>query len=130
MFNLKGHSSISDFFASSIASMVDMYDNKRYAADNDNNVIHIKHKDKVLHRVASINNNDIYIDDYDDIYVCEKARFLYIIPINKLTYIGYFDFMLDIRNQYPTKYNSVYDCLMSKRRKYLREKALEDIFKG
>lgn len=128
MFSLQGHNSIPDFFKSNIALIIDMYTSKKYDACNDC-MVTIASKDKIYHRIAYINNVGIYIDDTDTLYKYERYRFIGIIPINKLTRIGKFEFMHDISMQYDVN-STIYAYIMHKRHKYFIEKSLEDIFRG
>lgn len=132
MFNLNGTSSIEDFFKASVADIIDMYDNERPSALDNENIVDLNGPAPYTfiryHYIATINGHKIYIDEDDNIYEYHKKHILFLWPFRKMSYIGKPLFIKDIALFYKT--HSLFDYIIKKRNKYFEKKRLEALFKG
>lgn len=132
MFNLNGASSIEDFFKASVADIIDMYDNERPSALDDENLIDVdgptRYTLNIYHYITTINGHKIYIDENDNLYEYHKKYILFLGPFIKMMYIGKPLFIKDMALFYKTR--RLYDYIMKKRDKYFEKKRLEALFKG
>lgn len=132
MFDSNGTSSIADFFKSSVADIIDMYDNEHPDALDDENIVDlggsVGHTFFRYHYITTINGHKIYIDKNDSIYEYCKKYILFLGSFRKMVYIGKSLFIKDIALFYKT--HSLYDYIIEKRNRYFEKKRLEALFKG